>query len=259
MTKILFTGVGSAFADSKSWQTQMVIQSDSGKNLLIDCGSDARHSLAQYGLAARDIDGVYISHLHGDHVHGLEWLGFFRYPWKPSEIDNRPHLYIHEDLVAPLWNNVLSGTMAALNNKTATLDSYFNVHAVEESARMFSWSGMVFDLIRTHHVETDTHVTPSYGLTVAGKSGSVYISSDTDRLPSPQILDDVDIIVHDCETNPHAFASDVHTHFDDLLAMHPAHRRKTWLVHYQAQFASSQAARDAGFAGFVRPGDTVSF
>ena len=48
------------------------------KYLLIDCGSDARHSLAAAGYSFNEIDNIFISHLHADHIGGLEWLGFSR-------------------------------------------------------------------------------------------------------------------------------------------------------------------------------------
>ena len=56
----------------------MILESEDGSKLLIDCGTDARHSLHELGLSYKDIEHVYISHLHADHAGGLEWLGFSR-------------------------------------------------------------------------------------------------------------------------------------------------------------------------------------
>ena len=72
--------------------------------MLIDCGSDIKHSLFEQGLSHTDIDAVYISHLHADHVGGLEWLGFS----KLFNDKKKPKLYISPKLQTELWNNVLS-------------------------------------------------------------------------------------------------------------------------------------------------------
>ena len=80
---IAFLGVGSAFTSAKDYQSNLLITAQSGKKMLIDCGSDARFSLAEWGLENNieklDIDAVYISHLHADHIGGLEWLAFSTY------------------------------------------------------------------------------------------------------------------------------------------------------------------------------------
>ena len=73
-TRLTFAGAGSAFTtDADNFQSNMVIETAEGR-LLIDCGGDARHSTKALGLKPRDIDAVYISHLHADHIGGLEWL-----------------------------------------------------------------------------------------------------------------------------------------------------------------------------------------
>jgi ribonuclease BN (tRNA processing enzyme) len=82
--KIVFLGVGSAFTlpsrlkesnnaipktiDDCDWQSNVVVVSKSGKMLLIDCGGDIRFALWQQGLSYKDIDAVYVSHLHADHI-----------------------------------------------------------------------------------------------------------------------------------------------------------------------------------------------
>src|SRR4051812_40655409 len=75
--KLIFAGVGSAFA-LENFQSNMVLEHH-GKRLLIDAGGDVRFSLAKLGMTYKDLDAVYISHLHGDHTHGMEWLCFATY------------------------------------------------------------------------------------------------------------------------------------------------------------------------------------
>ncbi|MFL6565738.1 MAG: MBL fold metallo-hydrolase, partial [Burkholderiales bacterium] len=42
--------------------------------VLLDCGlnlTDSERRLARLGLAPRDIDGMLVTHEHGDHAHGV--------------------------------------------------------------------------------------------------------------------------------------------------------------------------------------------
>ncbi len=68
--RLIFLGTGSAFT-LENYQSNMLVESPEGL-LLIDCGGDARHSLARQGWTALDITDIYISHLHADHIGGLE-------------------------------------------------------------------------------------------------------------------------------------------------------------------------------------------
>ena len=72
--KLQFLGVGSQFSGHDQYHSNMVITARSGKRMLIDCGSDVKFSLAECGLLPTDLDAVYISHLHADHIGGMEWL-----------------------------------------------------------------------------------------------------------------------------------------------------------------------------------------
>lgn len=44
------------------------------KRFLVDCGSSALIGLQRYGLPAKDIDAIFISHLHGDHFGGIPYI-----------------------------------------------------------------------------------------------------------------------------------------------------------------------------------------
>ena len=82
--RLIFLGTGSAFT-LENYQSNMLVEAQEGL-LLIDCGGDARHSLARRGWTALDITDIYISHLHADHIGGLEWLGIVRAPRKMTRL-----------------------------------------------------------------------------------------------------------------------------------------------------------------------------
>src|ERR1035437_5128807 len=116
---IRFLGVNGAFT-MDGFQTNMLIENeDESFRLLFDCGSDIRHSLASVGLGAKDIPCVYISHLHADHIGGLEWLAFSTYF---NQNLARPMLFISEVLVEPLWHNCLVGGLGSIQGRIMKLE-----------------------------------------------------------------------------------------------------------------------------------------
>lgn len=59
-------------------------------NLLYDAGCDIRHSLVMNDVSLNDIDAVYISHNHSDHVGGMEGVAlqtFFNPYWSDKKRD----------------------------------------------------------------------------------------------------------------------------------------------------------------------------
>ncbi|MGL5193292.1 MAG: MBL fold metallo-hydrolase, partial [Chroococcales cyanobacterium] len=69
--KLTFLGSGSAFTvGANNYHSNVLLESDRGTKLLIDCGSDIRFSLHEAGYSHLDITDIYISHLHSDHAGG---------------------------------------------------------------------------------------------------------------------------------------------------------------------------------------------
>lgn len=96
------------------------------KHLLIDCGSDARFALKDAGYSYKDIHSVYVSHLHADHVGGLEWLGLTN---KFASLEHRrPVLIAHKNLLNTLWTHCLSGGMETLETELATLETFLHLN-----------------------------------------------------------------------------------------------------------------------------------
>ena len=119
---IKFLGSGSAFTMS-NFQTNMMLVKGQ-KKLLIDAGTDLRFSLFEAGMSYKDVDDVYISHLHADHAGGLEYLAFCRY-FDPS--CNKPNLWVSKVLSESLWQNTLSGGLGSVQNKIMKLSDYLKL------------------------------------------------------------------------------------------------------------------------------------
>ena len=270
--KLTFIGVGGAFT-MKNWQSNMLFETslptmtpgvnvhDSNgevvRRMLLDCGGDARFALAALGLGAKDIDAVYISHCHADHVGGLEWLGFSRY-FSPG---TKPDLYINERLAGQLWNDSLRGGMAS-QGVILTLDSFFRQVFRVPKNDSFRWQNRKFQPIQTVHYMDGYEIVPSYGLLVSNPNnkdaGEAFITTDTQFCPR-QIEDFYKrayIIFQDCETYDLTgnIRSGVHAHYLDLKTLPAETKAKMWLYHY-SDGELPDAVAD-GFAGFIQKGQS---
>jgi len=253
---IRFIGVGTQSSGQDQYHSNMVITSHSGKRMLVDCGGDVRFSLAESGMGPKDLDAVYISHLHSDHVGGMEWLAFSTYFDKECR---RLMLFGEERLLDRLWDSSLKGGLECIRTKRMGLADYFECHALAEEVP-FCWEGIRFEMVKMLHVAGDQCNHFSYGILIGtgtARGSSIFIS--TDALFQPELLDRIsqntDVIFHDCETVP--YKTHVHAHYDQLCTLPATIREKIWLYHYQT--GSGYTPSEDGFHGFVVKGQQFSF
>jgi ribonuclease BN (tRNA processing enzyme) len=250
--KITPIGVGSAFS-MKNFQTNLLIENN-GKNMLIDVGTDIRFALKAQDKSYKDIDSLYITHLHADHIGGIEYLAFCSY-FDPSK--DKIKLYGHRDVISRAWHSVWSGGLSSVQGKVVGLHDYFDVHYLEDNGS-FMWEGIRFDIVQTVHIMNGYAIVPSFGLMIYG-SKLIYFTSDTQFNPN-QIKDfykQADIIIQDCETAP--YLSGVHAHFDELKTLDASIRSKMFLIHYQDNVDAEFEAKaiEAGFKGFCKQGEVI--
>lgn len=260
--KLTFIGVGSAFT-KRYYQSNMLLESK-GKKLLIDCGTTAHNALSQLGkerdgkpLSVKDINALYISHPHADHIGGLEEFALLSYFCPDKKIFwsddpkglGRPTLFIDRAFAKTLWDESLRGGLSTLQNQVATLETYFNVVEVAKN-ETFSFAGTEFQPVQVIHVVTGFSFMPSYGLIWKGPNKKVFLTTDAQHCPN-QIFDfyrSVDIIFQDCETTP--FKSGVHAHYSELKTLPEDIKSKMHLYHY-ADSDLPNAVGD-GFSGFIQ-------
>ncbi|MBF0455118.1 MAG: MBL fold metallo-hydrolase [Magnetococcales bacterium] len=256
---VTFLGVGSAFTTAQYYQSNLLITAKSGKRMLIDCGSDARFSLAEWGLLngikTPQIDAVYASHLHADHIGGLEWLAFSTY--FNSEIP-QPKLFIVGEILDMLWSESLQGGLGFISDKVMSLSDYFNVHPLQTETP-FEWEGIQFTPYKLLHVENSRRNVYSYGLLIRSvdAGSTLFFSSDavfnTDLLNLITTLEpQVDLFFQDTETLP--FRTNVHAHYEDLVTLPDAIKKKMWLYHYSPD-PPVRPDQD-GFLGLIKKGQT---
>ncbi|MEM1282534.1 MAG: MBL fold metallo-hydrolase [Chlamydiota bacterium] len=243
--RLIFLGCSSSFAvGPKTYHSNMVLK-NGNEYFLIDCGGDTRHALHDVGLSYQDITHVYISHLHGDHTHGLEWLGL---SWHFEIEDTLPKLFIREDLVDTLWENLLKGSMSTIKGQVSSLSTYFDLNVLKEDEK-FRWQGANFELVPVIHYYDNSNLAPCYGLVITTKKQKTFITTDTQF--TPELLrphyEEADMIFHDCETSKKH--SGVHAHYNELVSLPAEIKSKMWLYHYNN--SDLPDATGDGFAGFV--------
>lgn len=252
--KMTFLGSGSAFSvGPENFHSNILLQLEND-TLLLDAGSDLRHSLRDQKLSHLDIKNVYISHLHGDHAGGLEWLALSTY-FDP-QYKGRPNLFVSEQIIDDLWNKTLSGGLSTIENKRPAIDIYFNPLSIKDKGSFF-WHGIEFKLIKTIHYCSDFKLMPTYGLIFSCNKVKILFTADTQNTPDhlTSYYEEADIIFHDCETSSNK--STVHAHYSELKLLPEPIKNKMWLYHYNPG-ALPDALKD-GFLGFVGKGQSFFF
>lgn len=279
------------------WHSNFLIEFDmsskKGKHpyrLLIDAGADVRHALKGIGLTSDDIDGVYISHPHNDHIGGMEYMGLttlfnpFYTPAKKAWLEDqfivdklfleeeawpeppgnaKPDLYVHRKVLSPLKRAVGPGLDTVQGVPNVCLETYFDIHVIgkqengETRTHVFQdgdgyWA--VKPLFAMHVISSSEEMA-SYGISLQHSSGyNVLMPTDTQHMMPPQLQAHyrrANRIYMDCETSPNP--SGVHPHISDLInRMDPEIQKKCLLYHYDKHPDVSEDM----FCGILKAGDS---
>lgn len=238
---LILLGTGDA-ESMRYWNNNALVRTPT-ENILIDCGFTIKYALSEIDLTLREIDGVFITHIHGDHVHGLERLGFeSRYLYQ-----RRPKLYLEPDLYSLLWDQCLAGSMADTSNGPSFLEDFFEIHFIQD--HHFTAAGCHFRTFPTLH----TLGKPSYGLII---NEQLMFTSDTTPLPNLADFFSKGLIIHDVclqAKNP------VHATLQQLLAQYPlALRKRMLLIHYGDTIELYRALIEREFQGVAHQGQIFS-
>ncbi|MCB9819159.1 MBL fold metallo-hydrolase [Candidatus Nomurabacteria bacterium] len=267
MTKITFLGTGNAFVPpvalpdggfTCAWQSNLLLETNEGTKILLDCGTDIRFSLAEQGVPASDIDGVYISHIHADHVGGMEWLAFNTF-FNPNK--QKPTLFCVSDVLHDLKEVSESSLSPIINHGSVAIEDFFEIKCLTESESSVQISEFLAILpVQVVHVPGDNVRKLSYGLVLSSlESGkSIFWTSDTVFEPTKYapFYAEADVILQDCELG---FKTGVHAHLDDLQTLPEKIKRKMWLYHHNPAMISDANVPDGEFAGFAHKGQTIEF
>jgi ribonuclease BN (tRNA processing enzyme) len=219
-------GVGDAF--TARHHNACLLFEAGGTRLLVDAPPALARALRDLSLAwpaepavgLDDIDHVLITHLHGDHVGGLEQLLF----WRRFVTGRKARLYAVPEVLAGLWDTRLRGGMETLIDapggpaKTLTLDDYAEVIPLGPG------ENPIGDL-HLEHRPTIHHI-PTSAIRVKVGGQTMGYSADTAFDPGlVEWLARSDLFFH--ETN-----LGVHTPLASLVALPEGIRARMRLIHY---------------------------
>lgn len=226
--EVIVLGVGDAFSDR--YRPTSLLLGYEGVFLAIDCPDMYRTHLraAAEGcgrpLAIEAIDHWLITHVHGDHVNGLEGVAFYKRFVEGKKV----RLYTSPEVRAVLWEQRLQAAMGTLWDGTAlrhlAFDDYFD-HQPLPWAEATQVGPFRIRTRRTRH-----HVPTSALLIEAGGRTFGY-SCDTAFDPGLiEFLAPADLIIHETNLGP------AHTLYFDLAALPPELRARMRIIHYPDGF-----------------------
>lgn len=207
-------GVGTAFG-RRFFNSNVIIELDSGEFLLVDCGLTASRSLETIGMSILDVDHLFISHLHADHIGGIEELALKR----KLILNKKVNLHINAKLVDSLWGSIKEGLEHTQLGRLR-FDDYFNVLVHDDH---FALDGVEFSSHPTQHIRGMTSFDIGFGdllLTTDTVFSREYVLSRAAHFKT---------VVHDCSFNS---VQRVHAYYERLIENRDLFR-ELYVIHYE--------------------------
>lgn len=286
MLTLTFLGVGSAFSKRnlhanallEVWSGDPGLQESPDDNLLIDFGATgplALHRLKEcsgFGYLGNHgvinypaIHHVLITHLHADHVGGLEELATLNrhsFALHESAEKHLPKIISSAEVLDDLWSHSLSGALGASLGGQARLEDYFQVTPVSgkmdgSAAQITLLDRYEVRFVRVDHIRMrEPYDWPTFGLRFVDRDSgdSVFYSGDArfdpDRTQS--IMNDARMIFQDVQLAD--TEEPVHALLSELRTLPVGVKQKMRLYHYADSWDCGDFDFVAGeFAGFAQP------
>ena len=258
--KLKIMGSGSAFSRCMRSGNRLPVFNSNflicnrGRYLLIDYGRTANEAFDYLDLNRDEIDSIIVSHLHADHVGGLEELAILN----KVKFGRRPNIISTDSILEKLWNQTLKGGLGRLFNGDKSgamkLEDYF----VPMPAKADAWNvfpgfeGLEIMMVKTRHIEG----MESYGYLLRTEGRLVYLSGDTIFDPEKTVLygREADVIIHDVQLEDSGPDNEdgVHPSLRQLRGLPEAIKKKTYFYHFDV--GCELPALKGEFAGFTRMG-----
>ena len=228
--RLLPLGVGNAFS-AVSYSTCLALEAG-GCWLLIDCPHPIRKMMREASAtAAVDLDAaavhaIVLTHLHADHVSGLEGLAFY----SRFLLDRKLRLMAHPSVSEHLWSGHLAASMQRAKQAPGQpeivyrFEDYFDLYDLPEQQAVATGPFLV-------SIYPATHSVPTTAIFVEAAGRKFGYSADTAYDPRLiEWLSRADLIVHE------ANAGFPHTPYQRLAELPIALRKKMLAAHYPDGF-----------------------
>lgn len=264
--RIVFIGVGSAFAKRNRQSNMLIIQGD--HHILVDCGTQGPLALDDLGLKVLDVNCYLPTHSHADHIGGYEEIMLMnRYMHS-----HKPELIILRDYQDLLWTKSLSGgsEYSEVNQgQSLQLSDFFEVRRPKvtevdgRKAWIYQHGPIEIIIMRTRHFpNTAESVDESQWCSGVYINRRVWISGDTmfDYKYPLRYYKNSEVMFHDCQL----YTGGIHASYEELLTLPDEIRSKMFLYHYGDEWdqpeiwvkKSDKFTGDPvkdGFLGWTRP------
>lgn len=211
-------GTGSAFA--KKYYNNNALITVNGQRLLVDCGNTAPRALYESGLIFNDLDAILITHIHADHVGGLEELAY----QMKFKFGRKPVLHVEQSLVGPLWDTSLRGGLEQEENRA--LEDYFDVRPLHAGVDAELLPDLRVRLIPTRHIPGKLNFSCVFNDFFYYSGDTVFDADLIHRLVDEQRIR---LIFHDCQLSSPGV---VHASLSQLLTLPERIQALTYLMHY---------------------------
>ena len=173
--RVTLLGTGTPFPNAERFGSAILVEV-AGKKLLFDCGRGAVIRLTQSGVNPKDVDALFLTHLHSDHVVGIPdlWLtGWFLGRTKPFPIWGPQGTSSMTDRLAQAFAfdiHIRESAPDPLPGKGVEIDA----REIEQGEIYNDGSARVSAFLVDHGT-----VKPAFGYRVDSAGHSVVISGDT--------------------------------------------------------------------------------
>ncbi len=234
MFEVIALGVGDAFSTRHHGSSFLL--SEAGFILAVDCPADYRKTLQDASAAngrqisAEDISHMLITHVHGDHMNGLEGLALYKQRFEKKRL----RLALTPEVHAVIWDQRLAAGIGLRweNGRAQKLgfEDFFEHLPL-------SWDGENKIGPFRVRLRRTRHMVPASALLVQAGGRSFGYSCDTVFDPELiRFLEPADLIFHEVG------AGGPHTTYAELASLPESLRRKMRLIHYPDDFTPPDGA-----------------
>ena len=175
-----------------------------GKLFLVDAGSNGVRNLARMGYPLGNIDGVFISHFHSDHIDGLGEIATLRWAagshtsplpvYGPEGIDDVVNGFNAAYVRDAVYRNDHHGDMATPLSGAGMRAIGTPSPANGELRLVYAGDGLKVEMLRVTHAPID----PAVAYLFSYKGRTILISGDTNKSENLQkFAHNVDLLVHE--------------------------------------------------------------